>query len=205
MSHITLRGWHQYKENRRYSLKASVIIAFVATILLWWLPIFGPMISGYVSGRTSGSKYMGLVSTTIVAGIIALSSFIFTYIIPVPASVSSYLASTVVFNIHTMSPYGAWFLSSLAVLFTSFTSYLAFVPPNWAVLIAFGFLGGSMSELLVKDTDKRSVLAMKHPAHNEASALAPKEVDYSPVQKPHPLLRKIIKEKEIEDSQEDYI
>ena len=59
MSHILLKGWHRYKERGKYSWKSSLVIALVATLLLWWLPIFGPMVSGYVSGRTSGSKYKG--------------------------------------------------------------------------------------------------------------------------------------------------
>ena len=65
MSHILLKGWHRYKEKGKYSWKSSLVIAFVATMLLWWLPIFGPMLSGYVSGRTSGSKYKGIIITAI--------------------------------------------------------------------------------------------------------------------------------------------
>jgi hypothetical protein len=205
MSYITLRGWGKRKEKSRHSMKSSVVIAFVATILLWWLPIFGPMISGYVSGRASGSKYMGLISTAIVAGIIGISSMIFTYIVPVPTYVTAYLGSTIVSQIHTVSPYGAWLITTVGVLFTSFSSYLTFFPPNWAVLIAFGFLGGAMSELLVRDTERKSVLAPRHRGHNDASALSPKEVDYEPVQKPHPLIRKIMKHKQAEESQDDYI
>lgn len=205
MSQFTLLGWHKYKESKHYSLLTSIVTAFVATIFLWWLPIFGPMISGYVAGRTSGSRYKGLISTAVVAGVIGLSSFIFTYVIPVPASVTAYLSSTIVFSIHSVSPYAAWFLSSLGTLFTSFTGYLAFVPPSWAILVVFGFIGGNMSELLVKDQQKSSVLSRRHPTHNELEALKPKQVDYAPIKQPHPFLGKIIRDREVEDSQEDYI
>jgi ABC-type multidrug transport system fused ATPase/permease subunit len=205
MSHILLKGWHRYKERGKYSWKSSLVIALVATILLWWLPIFGPMFSGYVSGRTSGSKYKGVVITALVAAIIGVVSFLFSYVIAVPGSVSYFLSSTIVYHLHTVSPYGAWFLSSMGQMFTNFQYYLSFFPPNWAVLVAFGFIGGAMSELLVKDTEKKSVLSAKHPVHSDVKALTPKEIDYAPAVDPHPLLKRIIRDKEAQESSEDYI
>ena len=205
MSHILLKGWHRYKEKGKYSWRSSLVIALVATLLLWWLPIFGPMVSGYVSGRTSGSKYKGLLITAIVAGMIGVVSFIFTYIIAVPTSVTYFLSSTIVYHLGTVSPYGAWFISAIGQMFTSFPYYLAFFPSNWAVLVAFGFVGGAMSELLVRDTEKKSVLSAKHPIHNDSKALTPKEVDYTPPVDPHPLLKKIIREKDATESSDDYI
>ncbi|MCL4447298.1 MAG: hypothetical protein M0Z77_10895 [Thermoplasmatales archaeon] len=205
MSHILLKGWHRYKERGKYSWKSSLVIAFAATVLLWWLPIFGPMLSGYVSGRTSGSKYKGLVITAIVAGIIGVVSFLFTYVISVPSYVTNYLSSSTIYHLGAVSPYGAWFLSSLGLMFTSFPYYLSYFPPNWAVLVAFGFIGGAMSELLVRDSEKRSVLSAKHPVHSDSKALTPKEVDYAPPTDPHPLLKKIIRDKDVSESSDDYI
>ena len=96
MSHILLKGWQKYKEKGKYSWKSSLVIAFVATMLLWWLPIFGPMLSGYVSGRTSGSKYKGIIITAMVAAIIGLVSFVLTYILSVPSYISYYFGSVIV-------------------------------------------------------------------------------------------------------------
>jgi hypothetical protein len=205
MSHILLKGWHRYKEKGKYSWKSSLVIAFVATILLWWLPIFGPMLSGYVSGRTSGSKYKGLIITALVAAIIGVASFLFTFLFPIPNTVGYYLSSTILYHLQTISPYGAWFVASMGHMFTDFPYYMSFFPPNWAVLVAFGFIGGAMSELLVRDTERKSVLSAKHPIHNDAKALTPREVDYAPPADPHPLLKKIIREKDAQESSEDYI
>ncbi len=205
MSHILLKGWHRYKERGSYSWKSSLVVAFVATILLWWLPIFGPMISGYVSGRASGSKYKGIVITAIVAAIIGVLSFVFTFVVSVPSYVTYYLSSVIVYHLQSVSPYGAWFLASLGQMFTSFPYYLSFFPSNWAVLVAFGFVGGAMSELLVRDTEKKSVLSARHQIHNDAKALTPKQVDYAPPADPHPLLKKIIRDNDVQESSEDYI
>lgn len=205
MSHILLRGWHRYKERGKYSLKSSVAIAFVATILLWWLPIFGPMVSGYVAGRTSGNKYKGLLSTAIVAGVIAGLSFLFTYVIPIPAYISYYFSGTILYNIQLISPFGAWLTSSVGLMITNFPYFVSYMPPSWVVLVAFGFIGGGMSELLMRNPEKKSVMPIKHPTHDDARALVPRQVDYEPQEKPHPLLKRIIREKDIQDAAEDYI
>ncbi|MGC8618505.1 MAG: hypothetical protein ACP5UZ_07215 [Thermoplasmata archaeon] len=205
MSHIMLKGWHKYRERGNYSWKSSLVIAFVASILLWWLPIFGQMIAGYVSGRAAGTKYKGLFNTLIVSASIGLVSFLFSYIAVIPPYVRYYFSSVILYHINLASPYGAWFASALGQMFTSFTYFLAHFPSNWAVLIAFGFVGGSMSELLIKESGVKTVLSPKHSVPANAKPLKPTEVEYEPEEKAHPLLKKIIKEKEIQDSSDDYI
>jgi hypothetical protein len=206
MSHIILKGWHRYREKGEYSWKSSLTIAFIASILLWWLPIFGQMIAGYVSGRAAGNKYRGLFNTLIVSASVGLVSFIFSYIAVIPHSVKYYLSSVILYHISIVSPYGAWLASSVGQMFTSFTYFLSYFPPNWAVLIAFGFVGGSMSELLVRDSGVKTVLSPKHSVPAGTKPLKPKEVDYEPEEGKHPLIKKLLKEKEkVQDSSDDYI
>lgn len=206
MSLVTLEGWSRYKETGKYSIKASLIIAFLGTVLLWWLPIFGPMLSGYVSGRAAGTKYRGLLATSVIAVIYGVSSYIFTYYVKAPSYVTSYLNGTIIYHVHAVSPYLSTFFYYLGISFTSFTGFLVAIPQNWAVLIAFGFLGGSMSELLYKDKEKKSMLPVRHHNHKDENAMEPKVVEYEPGDKPHPLIKKAIKQKEKEeDSSDEYI
>ncbi|MEM0167119.1 MAG: hypothetical protein QW364_03815 [Thermoplasmatales archaeon] len=205
MSHITLKGWHRYREKGNYSWQSSLIIAFVASILLWWLPVFGPMIAGYVSGRTAGTKFKGLFNTIIVSASIGLVSFIFSYLPIIPPGVRYYFSSVVLYHITLASPYGGWFASAIGQMFTSFSYFLVHFPSNWAVLIAFGFIGGSMSELLIKESGVKTVLPPKHSPAVNSKPMKPTEVEYQPEEKTHPLLKKIIKEKESQDSSDDYI
>lgn len=206
MSLVTLEGWSRYKETGKYSIKASLIIALVGTILLWWLPIFGPMLSGYVAGRASGTKYKGLMTTSIIAAIFGALSYLFSYYVHVPTYITSYLSGTLIYHLHTVNPYLSSFFYYLGISFTSFTQFLIAVPQNWAVLIAFGFLGGSMSELLYKEKERKSMLSPRHRNHNDESAMEPKVVEYEPGDKPHPLIKKAIKQKEKEeDNSDEYI
>ncbi len=206
MSLVTLEGWTRYKETGKYSIKGSLVVALLGTILLWWLPIFGPMLSGYVAGRVSGTKYKGLLTTSIIAAIFGLSSYMLTYYVNTPEYIVSYLNGTIIYHIRVVDPFLSSFFYNLGVSFSSFTNFLVEVPQNWAVLIAFGFLGGSMSELLYKDKEKKSTLSPKHRNHNDENAMEPKVVEYEPGDKQHPLIKKAIKDKEKEeDSQDEYI
>ncbi|MCL4413050.1 MAG: hypothetical protein M1526_06845 [Candidatus Thermoplasmatota archaeon] len=206
MSLITLEGWNRYKETGRYSIKGSLVIALVGTVLLWWLPIFGPMLSGYVAGRAAGNKYKGLLVTSIISVAFGTSAYLLTYVIQIPPMVISYLSGNILYHIQILNPFLGSLIYSVSLMFSSFRTFLLAVPPNWAVLIAFGFLGGSISELKIRDKDRPKLLSQKHPHHNDDNAMKPTVVEYQPEEKPHPLLKKVLKEKaKEEDAADEYI
>ncbi len=203
MSLITIHGWrvtgNRYRESGHYSLKSSLIIAYASTILLWWLPIFGPMISGYVSGRAAGNKWKGLLTTLIVSLTFGVISVILTYnLVKVPSYINSYFDSTLIYSVSRLSPYLGWLIISIKLVLTNFNLYLMEIPPNWAVLIAFGFMGGAMSELLTIDNERKSLLQSRNPKHKDEEAVKPKVVEYEPSDKPHPLIKKVFKQKDKE-------
>ncbi len=65
------RPGHQYAEgdSRPFSFYAAVKVTFVLSLLLWWLPIFGQMIAGYVGGRKAGSPNRGMLAALIPVGL----------------------------------------------------------------------------------------------------------------------------------------
>lgn len=208
MSLVTIHGWktkqENFKDSGNYSFKSALIIAFIATILLWWLPIFGPMASGYVSGRISGNKWRGFLSTFIVSLVFGIISYLLSFhILLIPTYVSQYFNSSILSGINHVSPYVGWLIASIKVTLTDFNMYVLEIPPQWAVLIAFGFMGGAMSELQILDNERKSVLSQKHPRHNDKEAVKPKVVDYEPADKPHPLIKKLFKEKQKEHDEVD--
>ncbi len=209
MSLVTIHGWksktkaEKTGEGRKFSLKSSIAIAYISTILLWWLPIFGPMISGYVSGRAAGTKWKGLFSTAIVALTFGVISFIISYKETwVPTYLNLYFNSSILNDITHVSPFVGWLIYSLEIALTNFNTYVFEKPPNWEVLIVFGFLGGAMSELAILNNERKSILAAKHPKHKDNEAVKPKVVEYEPADKPHPLIKKVFKEKERESPPE---
>jgi len=68
-----------------FSLRSAFLITALLTVFLWWLPVLGQMIAGYVGGRKSGSAVKGVVVTgsvvcifVAVALMLSLAGFSFT-------------------------------------------------------------------------------------------------------------------------------
>jgi len=62
--------------NGPFSLRSAFIVAAVLTALLWWIPVFGQMIAGYVGGRKSGSAAGGLIVAGSVVGLFIIIAFL---------------------------------------------------------------------------------------------------------------------------------
>ncbi|OPY34873.1 MAG: hypothetical protein A4E32_00026 [Methanomassiliicoccales archaeon PtaU1.Bin124] len=59
------RGKGKSDEPSPYSFIGATKYAFVLTFMLWWLPIVGPMITGYVTGRRAGKPWIGILAAGI--------------------------------------------------------------------------------------------------------------------------------------------
>jgi len=60
-----------------YSFWGAVKYTFVLTLLLWWLPIFGQMIAGYVGGRRAGSPIKAIVAAFV--PVVAIYTIIYLF------------------------------------------------------------------------------------------------------------------------------
>ncbi len=71
------RPGHQYAETggKPFSFYAAVKVTFVLSLLLWWLPIFGQMIAGYVGGRKAGSPNRGMLAALIPVGLFSMAIY----------------------------------------------------------------------------------------------------------------------------------
>jgi len=61
-------------KNRKkvFSFWGAAKFTLVLSLLLWWLPIFGQMIAGYVGGRKAGSPNKGMLAALIPVGLIMM-------------------------------------------------------------------------------------------------------------------------------------
>lgn len=60
------------------SLVMAMIWMAVLSLLLFWLPLLGPLIAGLVGGKTAGSPSRGLLAALIPVGILCLILFAFS-------------------------------------------------------------------------------------------------------------------------------
>lgn len=134
-----------------YSFWSASKYVLILSIMLWWLPMFGQMIAGYVGGRRAGGPWRGVaasifpvvalycVMTGFEQGI--LPSHVFGVAIA-PAAIASALDSSVPFlspYIHFSSDYVGAFVSALA-------GASPYGINLYVLTVAFAYVGGVLAE-----------------------------------------------------------
>ncbi len=60
------------------SVIAGVVWMFVVSVLLFWLPVFGSLIAGFVGGKKAGGVGPAVLAVFAPALVLAVLSFVFT-------------------------------------------------------------------------------------------------------------------------------
>lgn len=64
------------------SVLVGSVYTLVLTILLFWIPVIGPFVAGFVGGRKAGSPGAGLVATALPAIVAGVLVFLFVNAFP---------------------------------------------------------------------------------------------------------------------------
>ncbi len=130
-----------------YSLSGAIGYSIVLLVSLWWIPVVGPMIIGYITGRKAGGPVKGILAMMVP---IALYFLILQGItmgwVHVPHIVSGYFgtpASVV------LVPYLQETITTGINVGISIEKYLYYVPPAFFIMLSFAFIGGAMSRLVI--------------------------------------------------------
>lgn len=175
-------------ENKKtYSILKGMFYASIIYVLLWWIPVFGPMISGYVGGRKSGSPIRGIISVLIPGAVVIALIYL----------LSNY---QIVYTLHAQGLQNILMfiyipLNTLSNYIYNFESFLHYIPPIILVLVIFAYIGGIMSLHVqnegVNSENRRIKEWQKHP-----EPIGNNFVEEA-VEKPrlHPLIKKAVKQK----------
>jgi hypothetical protein len=135
-----------------YGMGSAVLYSSVLLATLWWIPVVGPIIVGYITGRKAGGPFRGLVAMSIP---IALYLFAVQAIargwINLPPAMGTYLQSSII-NSSDALPYISYFLTTVQVasnVGTEITSYLYYAPPSFFIMLSFAFIGGTVSRQII--------------------------------------------------------
>lgn len=60
---------------RQGSIASAIIWMFVLSVLLFWLPIVGPLIAGFVGGRKAGSVGNAILATLLPGLVVGVALF----------------------------------------------------------------------------------------------------------------------------------
>ncbi len=134
-----------------FSFWSASKYVFILSLMLWWLPMFGQMIAGYVGGRRAGSPWRGVAASIfpVIAlyGVVAgfSTGLLPSHIFGMPIA-PSLIAASLTTNIPLLSPY----LHFSTEYVGAFVSGLAGVSPyginTYVLTVAFAYVGGVLAE-----------------------------------------------------------
>jgi hypothetical protein len=135
-------------EKRIYRFWLGVFYGMILMISLYWLPLFGPMIAGYVAGRRAGSPTKGTI-----AGALIVATF---YILQRPSSLSALpfdlvsardaLFSSISYHASWMIPAISFIKSYTAPTITVLSGQLTYTPQTYTILLVFAYIGGTLAK-----------------------------------------------------------
>ena len=134
-----------------YSFWGAVKYTFVLTLLLWWLPIFGQMIAGYVGGRRAGSPIKAIVAAFVPVFVIFTIMYLFSSGI-LPSQVNGFTINPeqLFTSFGAGVPYIEPYLQFAGLYVQSFMGVIQtinlFKVDNYIVLVAFAYIGGVLAQ-----------------------------------------------------------
>lgn len=133
---------------REHNILAGIWYVFILSCLLWWLPLFGQMIAGYIGGRKAGSPIKGLLVAVIPVFIILLLIMGMDFgLLPFLGTIAS-IPNIIMNGIRSFSPHAASYLSGI---YNSLSSLVGLNGNGFIIVVAFGLIGGMMAEMNRKE------------------------------------------------------
>jgi len=132
-----------------YDFWSGVKYIIVLSAILWWLPLFGPMLAGYVGGRRTGGPKKGFFASAIALVVIGIVHFIMmsAYL---PAEVVSLMdaPSMIVGSVaqyEIIAPYVRFLQLYWSSFFTSILGGLPYSPNSYLITAIFAYIGGMIA------------------------------------------------------------
>ncbi len=151
---------------------SGVKYILVLSVLLWWIPLFGPMIAGYVGGRRTGGPKKGLLASIVSISIIGAIYYVLTQgLLPVSLEqIISYPVAVVsTLEAHsTIGPYVEFIQQYWSAFFARVIGGLPFEANSYVLTIIFAYVGGIIS-LEKRKEYFRGLRALKNKAKRRRS------------------------------------
>ncbi len=134
-----------------YSFWGAVKYTFILTLLLWWLPIFGQMIAGYVGGRRAGSPIKSVIAAFVPVFVIFTIMYLFsTGLLPSQVNGFTINPEQLFASFGAGVPYIEPYLQFAGLYVQSFMGVIQtinlFKLDNYIVLVAFAYIGGVLAQ-----------------------------------------------------------
>lgn len=135
-----------------YNMGSAVIYSIVLLSTLWWIPIVGPIIIGYITGRKAGGPLKGLIAMAIPIALYFMAvQAINEGLINVPPIVKTYFGGTLLTSAAAL-PFIQYIHASTRVAMnvgTYIEHYIYYAPPSFFIMLSFAFIGGAVSRQII--------------------------------------------------------
>ncbi len=128
----------------RYGIVRGMTWTVILSALLFWLPVVGPAVAGYVGGRKAGGPLRGLIAVLVPAMVMFVMLAAVTENLDlVPAAV----VSDVSFDPEALADLPAQAVPLLGGLQQSVDAWMAAPPDVMFIMLVFALVGGALSSL----------------------------------------------------------
>ncbi len=135
-----------------YSYRKGLFYSIVLTFMLWWIPILGPAVAGYVSGRRSGDPYKALQASLVTVALIVLMTFALLPFTSGPLSTwATYLNDGVLTLSSSRLVAASNILQDMYSTYGLVKTFAIILPGSLLTLLAFSYVGGSVSYLKISE------------------------------------------------------
>ena len=153
-----VRSLHRDYKNRNkkdiliYSQPKGIYYSILFSILLWWIPIAGPAVAGYIGGRKSGSTSKALTSSLIATAVIMMITFMMApFTSGMLAGVNDYFSHGVLTLSRSQLFAYSGLLNDLYTTYGIYKTFAIILPGSLVLLNLFSYTGGFMSTLRTQE------------------------------------------------------
>jgi len=134
-----------------FSFWSAAKYVFILSLMLWWLPMFGQMIAGYVGGRRAGGPWKGVAASILpVACLYAVVTAFDTGMLPshlfgvaiAPAAIGASLNH----SIPLVSPYLSFSSEYVGAFVKGLEGSSPYGINTYVLTVAFAYVGGVLAE-----------------------------------------------------------
>ncbi|MEM0158261.1 MAG: hypothetical protein QW812_01960 [Thermoplasmataceae archaeon] len=135
-----------------YSQTKGMIYTIIFALLLWWIPIAGPSIAGYLGGRKSGNIHSALTSSLVATSvIIIITLMIAPFKSGAIGTASQYFSTGVLqFSQSSLIAYSG-ILTDLYTAYGIVKTISIIIPGSILLLNIFSFAGGYVSDFKTQE------------------------------------------------------
>jgi hypothetical protein len=134
-----------------YSFWSASKYVLILSLMLWWLPMFGQMIAGYVGGRRAGGPWKGVAAAVVpVVSLYAIATGFSSGLLPSHAFgvaiAPSLIGASLTHSIPFVSPYlhfSSEYVGSFVKMLEGSSPYGINV---YVITVAFAYVGGILAE-----------------------------------------------------------